>query len=67
LYSIEIIIDVKPFFGGSGIFFEELLPGDKRVNRYYISIEIYLFTIQDSPKKFQTSCNFFGTVPRIVI
>ena len=50
--TIELIIDVNPFFGGSGIFFEELLPGDKRVNRYYNSIVI-LFILR------------FRTVPRI--
>jgi len=48
------IIDIKPFFGGSGIFFKGLLPGDKRVNIYYIYIGfklskliLYKYTLLD--------------------
>ena len=49
LISIEIRIDVNPFFGGSGIGFKGLLPGDKMVNRYYISIEKKLLYLLFTP------------------
>jgi len=64
LNSIEIIIDVKPFFGGSGIYYEGLLPGDKRVNRYYISIEgllrIYLIKSHTNSHKCEYIINIVG-------
>ena len=57
--SIEFIIDVNPFFGGSGIYSEELLPGDKRVNRYYNSIEI-LFLLRFRTVPFCPCCTKEG-------
>jgi len=52
-----------PFSVDPALFSEGLLPGDKRVNRYYISIENYLFNDSGQSQKVSNKLQLFQDSP----